>query len=204
MSEEKKQKIKEILPLLWNSYEHMYEARESNIKNSINFLLVVVSFLPATCLTLYELFSSSLFLIPIIFQLMAFFVLLKSFFVKTEIPWLETKETLSHLKNGTFEIDLFATLKAAESGTYAYLQKMRDLIKRAIFLLTFSIFLILLACLFISFNGNTLLYVMTLSALILFLLLYLFFYKEAQVSNFKSEYKNILENVTNWIEDEKT
>jgi len=46
-------KIKEIFPILWSSYEHMFEARETGIKSSINFLMIIVTFLPILCLTLY-------------------------------------------------------------------------------------------------------------------------------------------------------
>lgn len=45
-------KIKDIIPILWSSYEHIYEARETGTTNGINFLMIVATFLPIFCLTL--------------------------------------------------------------------------------------------------------------------------------------------------------
>lgn len=195
-------KIKEILPILWSSYEHMFEARETGIKNGINFLLIIVTFLPILCITLYIHFTSPLFLAPILFQVAALLILLKSFFIKGQIPWLEFKETLSRLDDGSFEVKLFAALKAAENGTYNRLRALNTIIKRALFLLIFSIFLIALACLFMLLKGSVLLYVVTGLLLIVFLLLY-FFYKDVPNFDFNNEYKQFKSNIEKWLKDEK-
>ena len=44
--EEKESELKRILPIIWNSYQHMYDVRSSNIQNRANFLLIIISFLP--------------------------------------------------------------------------------------------------------------------------------------------------------------
>lgn len=176
-------KIKEFLPIIWSSYEHMYEARETNTRNSINFLLVVVTFLPILCLSLYNRFPSTLFLIPALFQGAALLILLKSFFVKAQIPWLECEKTLRQLDDGSFADELFFTLKAVEGDTYDRLQALREVIRRALFLMIFSIFLIALAGLFIFLKGSFELYVATALLSLAFLLLH-FFYKEVPKSDF--------------------
>ncbi len=191
-------KIKEILPLLWSSYEHMFEARESGIRNSINFLLLVVTFLPIVCLTLFFQFKNQLLLFPILFQVMALFILLKSFFIKGQLPWLELESTLSQFDNDSFEIDFFATLKAAENGTYKRWKALSTIVKRALFLLFFSIFLIILSCLFMYFEGSGLLYIVTVLLIIIFLLLYLF-YKDIPSYEFSDEYKGIKIKIETWL-----
>ena len=37
---QKRQKLKEVLPILWTSYEHIHNAREVRTNNSINFFSV--------------------------------------------------------------------------------------------------------------------------------------------------------------------
>jgi len=195
-------KIKEILPILWSSYEHMFESRETGVRNNINFLLIVVSFLPVICLALYDLFTSPLFLVPTLFQVTALLILLKSFFIKGQIPWLEFKETLSQLDDDTFEAKLFASLKAAENGTYIRMGALSTVIKRAVFLLIFSIFLILLACLFMFLKGSILLYVVTVLLVFVFSLLY-FFYKDVPNFEFSNEYEEFKSHIEKWLKDEK-
>lgn len=34
-------KIKDILPILWSSYEHIYEARETGTTSGINYLMII-------------------------------------------------------------------------------------------------------------------------------------------------------------------
>lgn len=195
-------KIKEILPILWSSYEHMLEARETGVKNIINFLLVVVSFLPVICLALYDLFKSPLFLVPTLFQVASLLILLKSIFIKGQIPWLEFKETLSQLDDDTFESKLFATLKAAETGTYIRMQALSTVIKRALFLLVFSIFLILLTGLFMFLKVSIILYIVTILLVFVFSLLY-FFYKDVPPFEFSSEYEKFQRDIEKWLKDEK-
>jgi len=127
---------------------------------------------------------------------------LKSFFIKGQIPWLKFKETLSQLDDNSFEVELFATLKAAENGTYNRSLALNTVIKRALFLLIFSIFLIALASLFMLLKGSVLLYVVTVLLLIVFLLLY-FFYKEVPNFDFNNEYKDFKSNIEKWLKDER-
>lgn len=197
------EKIKMILPILWSSYEHMFEVRRTATQNNINFLLIIVSFLPVICLTLYIYLKSSLFLIPAAFQIIALLILLKSFFIKGwMIPWLKLKETLKELDDDTFESDLFAALKAFENDTGIYLEIVKPIINRALFLLISSIFLIVLAFLFMFLNGSILLYIVTILLLIVFVLL-CFFYKEMPTFNFTNEYTNCKNDIERWLKDEK-
>lgn len=195
-------KIKEILPILWSSYEHMFEAREIGIKNNINFLLIIDSFLPVICLTLYNIFKSPLFLVPTFFQAVALLILLKSFFIKGQIPWIESEKTLLQFDDDTFDVKLFATLKAAENGTYIRMQALSVIIKRALFLLIFSIFLIFFSCLFIFLKGSYLLYIGTALLVFAFSLLY-FFYKETPNFDFDTVYKDFETNIEKWLKNEQ-
>lgn len=197
------EKIKKLLPILWSSYEHMFEARKTGIQNNINFLLIIVSFLPVICLTLYIYFKSPLFLIPTLFQVVALLILLKSFFIKGQmLPWLELEETLKQLDSDTFEIDLFATLKAAENDTFIYLKILKTIIKRALFLLILSIFIVVLALLFMFLNGSNSFYIVTVLLFIVAVLLY-FFYKEMPKFNIKNDYMNFKNDIEMWLKDEK-
>lgn len=196
-------KIKEILPILWSSYEHMFAARQTAAQNNIYFLLIIVSFLPVICLTLYTYFKSPLFLIPALFQVTALLILLKSFFIKGQlVPWLELKKTLKQLDDDTFENDLFAILKAAENDTFIYLKILKPIINRALYLLISSIFLIVLAFLFMFLNGSISLYIVTVLLLIVFVLLY-FFYKEMPEFNITKDYMNFKNDIESWLQDEK-
>src|SRR3989304_6061860 len=116
---EKQKEISKKLPLFWSSYQHMYDARENTIRNNTNFLLVVVSFLPLLSISLFTYFNSEIFLISVLFQIIAFFILIKSFFIKKHnIPWLELNSTLKNIENEEFDICLFASLKALENDTH--------------------------------------------------------------------------------------
>lgn len=187
-------KIKDILPILWSSYEHMYEARETGTTSGINFLMIVATFLPIFCLTLYATFKNPLFLFPILFQIAALLILLKRFFIKGQIPWLKFEDTLEKLDDNSFAVGLFATLKASENGTYMRLKALGILIKRSLFLLVFSIFLTALASLFMILEGSFYLYVATGLLVFLFSLLCLF-YKQVPKFQFDSEAKRIKNDI---------
>ncbi|KKK89002.1 hypothetical protein LCGC14_2737510 [marine sediment metagenome] len=79
---EKKEKLKEILPLAWNSYQHMYDTRVNSTQTQINFLLIVISFLSIFSFMLFDYSKYMAFLFPIMLQFVAFVILLKSFFIK--------------------------------------------------------------------------------------------------------------------------
>jgi len=191
-------KIKDILPILWNSYEHMYEARENNAISSINFLMIVATFLPIFCLMLYTTFKSPFFLIPILFQIAALLILLKRFFIKVQIPWLKLNETLERLNHNSFEVDLLSTLKAAESSTYKRLRALRKLINSSLLLLVFSILLTALASLFLIFEGSFSLYIATGVLVLIFLFLSLFYLRVPKFQ-FESEESSNKSAIDEWI-----
>ncbi|MGE4545393.1 MAG: hypothetical protein AB7D06_14925 [Pedobacter sp.] len=191
-------KIKDILPILWNSYEHIYEVRETSTTSSINYLMIIATFLPLFCLTLYGAFKIVLFIIPILFQIIALLILLKRFSIKGSLPWFELKEILSQLDKNDFEAAFLAELKAAEDDTWRCLVEYRTIIKRALFLLVFSIFLIALASVFMIMNGSTQLYVVTVMLLVVFLLLY-FFYNEVPESKFNSDKEKYKDEIKKWL-----
>jgi hypothetical protein len=192
--------IKDILPILWSSYEHMYEVRETGTTTGINFLMIIATFLPIFCLTLYLAFTSPLFLFPILFQVAALLILLKRYFIQGQIPWLELKETLSQLDDNSFAVELLATLKAAETDTYMRLGALTTVIKRALVLLVFSIFLTALASLFMLLKGSVLLYVTTALLAIVFLLLCVF-YKQVPRFDFANEQKNVKNDIEKWLKE---
>jgi len=89
--EEKIKRLKEVLPLFWNSYQHMYDVRERKVRERINFLLIISTFLPLLSVGLYatDLFNNPIILIPIIPQFLSIVVLLKYFVVSEPIVhWL--------------------------------------------------------------------------------------------------------------------
>lgn len=198
LEQNKIDKIKDILPLLWSSYEHIYEVRETNTNNSINFLMIVATFLPIFCLMLYTTFNCPLFLFPILFQITALLILLKRFFIKGQIPWLKSEETLKRLDDNSFAAWLFATLKAAENDTYSRLKALRTLIKISLFLLVFSIFLTILSYVFLILDGNSYLYLTTGVLMLLFLLLYFLFYKRVSDSQFNVDENSFKNYIDEW------
>jgi len=196
-------KIKDILPILWSSYEHMYDVRETSTTNGINYLMIVATFLSVFCLTLYMAFKSHLFLFPIFFQIVALLILLKRFFIKGQIPWLELKPTLSKLDDNAFESYLIATLKAAEADTWRRLGALNTIIKSALFLLVFSIFLTGIASVFMLTNGcNILSIVLTILLVVVFSFLY-FFYKKTPESKFNDQETIFMNEIKNWLHEYK-
>ena len=176
----------------------MLDVRETGTTNGIHYLMIVATFLPIFCLTLYMAFKNPLFLVPILFQIAALLILLKKFFIKGQVPWLELKYTLSQLDDNAFEASLFATLKAIEDDTWKRLGAFSTIIKRALFLLVFSIFLTALASVFMFMNGNILLYVVTVLLVVVFSFLY-FFYKEVPESKFNDDEKRYMNEIKKWL-----
>lgn len=207
------EKIKMILPILWSSYQHIYEARETATQNKINFLLIVVSFLPVICIALCSTFENDLFLIPTMFQFLALLVLLKSFFVvgrkAQRIPWLNVSlppkplgdDTLRELEDNAFEIRLFAGLKAAEEDTGIYMKEKNRVIKLALYLIMVSIFLMSLAYLFVLMKRYQMLTPWFpyagegLSILFLFLLP---FYEKIPRSEFNKKHEAFEQRIEEW------
>lgn len=189
--------------MLWSSYIHLYNVREVRATNSINYLMIVSTFLPIFCLTLYGEFGSLFFLVPILFQIMALLILLKRFFIKGQIPWFKLEQIIKQLDNGTLESYSFATVKAAEDETWSRLKVLDAIIKRALFLLVLSIFFTAIAAVIkLASVYKAQSYAVAIVLCLSFLVLY-FHYKEVPDTkkNFYSkenEYKNIIEK---WLHE---
>ena len=187
VEQDKHKKIKDIFPILWNSYEHMHNVRETNVINGIHYLIIVATFMPIFCLTLYMVFNKSIFfLFPILFQIVALLILLKKFFIKIEIPWIELENTPKQLDRDVFEVSWFAELKAFENDTNRCRKAFRAIIKEGLALLLSSIFLTALASVFLFMNGEILLYVVIVILIVVFILLF-FFCIECDIGNITNE-----------------
>jgi len=197
--------IKENAHLFWNSYQHMYDVRERNIQNKINFLLIVATFLPMLSITLYttNLFSNEIILIPVIFQIAALLILLKDFFIKGQlIHWFEFKPTLDLLYEDKFDVDFFSDLKALEDGTYKNMEAKWKLIKIARNLIIFSLYSILVSIVFVIFHINILAYSITLAISLLFLAL-IIFYMKTITFNIESDHKEYVRRFDEWLKQKE-
>ncbi len=193
--------IKENAHLLWNSYQHMYDVRERNIQNKINFLLIVTTFLPMLSITLYttKLFSNEIILIPIIFQIAALLILLKDFFIKGQlIHWFEFKPTLDLLHEDKFDVDFLSNLKALEDGTYKNMEAKGKLIRIALNLIIFSLYSILVSIVFVIFHITALAYLITLVISFLFLSLIIFYMKPITF-DIKNDHKEYVRRFNEWL-----
>ena len=211
------EKIRKTLPLFWSSYQHLYLARETATQNRINFLLIVVSFLPVICFMLCSHFKNDIFLIPSLFQFLALLVLLKSFFITghkaSRVPWLNVNissniledDTLSELENDKFDAKVFSALKAAEEDTGVYMKEKNKIINIALYLIILSIVSIpiVYVCNLISkHNMLTPLFWYTCAyasegLLILILCLY-HFYKNIPQSKFDKNHKAFEMRIEEW------
>jgi len=207
----KLKKLKGVLPLFWNSYQHMYDVRVTNIQNKINFLLITVSFLPLVCIGLSGIFENNyILLLPILFQFAALVVLLKSFFImpppvhwfrieKTADEFKKERYTLNLLEADEFEADLIAELKAIENRTDDHRCKMRKIIRAARFLLIFSLFDLLLAVVFALLKGSVMLFALTTAVFFGFSWLYIFYYLVAQKPPSGADKRAYKEQIHNWL-----
>ena len=195
---QKREELAKILQPLWDSYQHMYSVRKSNIQNSINFLLIVVSFLPIVCITFSTYFKNELFLVPIVFQFAALLILLKSFFIKGQkIPWLEFNETLDAIDKGSFKELWFATLKAAENDTHVEMRTINKIIRIALSLLIFSIYGIALIMLVVKLENTILLYPSSVLLTLIFMFL-IYYYRKQPSFAFDQDYEKYLKKVAEW------
>lgn len=197
--------IKENTHLFWNSYQHMYDVRERNIQNKINFLLIVATFLPMLSITLYttKLFSNEIILIPIIFQIAALLILLKDFFIKgLLIHWFEFEPTLNLLYEDKFDVNFFSTLKALENGTYTNMEAKGKLIRTALILIVFSLYSILVSIVFVILHINILAYSITLAISFLFLALIIFYIKPI-IFNIKSDHEEYVRKFDEWLKQKE-
>lgn len=194
----KTNKIYLILPILWDSYVHIYEARNNRIQNSINFLIVVVSFLPIICLTLFQIYKSNLYLFPIIPQLIALLILFKSFFIKQMIPWLKYDEIIKNLDSNLIHTHLLSILKSAENETWLHLKILRKIIISSLLLIVLSIYLIIFSFIYNISKGRQSVCCMTV-ALIILLSLTIIYYIIKPNSNFDNDYNKFYIDINQWL-----
>lgn len=209
-------KLKEAVPLCWKIYQHMYDVRLTNIQSRINFLLVIVSFLPLVCIGLYDYFKSPLLLFPILFQFVALIVLLTNFFIR-HLGVLEFRiikeakelDILNQLDNNRFEADLIASLQANMNQTWTYLIKAGRIFHTAISLLLVSLFALGLATVFALLNiENVIAYTVKIAIFSAFLLQHMHFkyFKnrpKLQEFDFDEDYKECRAQVDNWLKETK-
>lgn len=199
-SKEKREKLKEVAPLLWGSYQHMYDVRKTNVDNRTNVLLIIISFLAGVSIMLYTSFKDLLFLIPFLFQVVSFIVLLKVFFINyKQVHWFKSsdKKLLNDLDKEEFYQDLFADLKALEDDTHIYEIKANKIGEYSMYLLIISLYATILRLVFM-YSNNIQLYlsVTTLTILLLFVCIY---YKKQIKFNYESNYKKFREQIDNWL-----
>jgi len=194
--EEKKKELARILPIAWNSYQHMYDVREKNVQNEINFLLVVISFMSIISISLLNYSKDTLFFLPFLFQMASFLILIKSSFIKKHsLLWLELSSTLEKVEKGEFDQNLFAILKALENDTWIYLKEMQKIIRIALSILLSSVFLIILILFDISFGYTLTSFLIT---VFLFILYGMYIGKQLKYKN-KESFKNSLKEIEDWL-----
>jgi len=197
---DKKQKEKEIsrvLPLLWNSYQHMYDIRVNKVKDSVNFLLIIISFLSVISISLFIKENNILFGIPLILQMMALILLFKTFFVKSIVHWFKHEETLKDIKCGVFDRNLFAILKTLENWTNKYQKETEKIIKIALVLIIFSIFFIPILFTNIYLN-SPITYLIYIIAMVLMAFLFIWYAKPSKY-NFEKEDNQMKKNFNRWL-----
>ena len=197
--DEKIKKLKEILPLAWNSYQHMYDTRRTSTKNSASFLLVAISFLSIISLSFFDYFKNEIFLFSLFIQVIAFSILLKMFFIEKPlwVHWFKIDSTLKNLEKSKFEEDLFASLKSIEGWTWVYINEMNKIITFSIYATILSLYTSLLGLIFIYF-GYLVEYILTLILTILIITL-LAYYKKNTNYNLNLKFKNYSKIIEEWL-----
>ncbi len=200
--EEKRKRLREILPLVWNSYQHMYDVRIRNTQNSISFLLIVISFLPIISLMLMDYFHNLIFLIPISFQLLAFLILISTFFVKTPgVHWIRIvdNDVLNEISQKEFDINLVASLKSIENMTWVYLIEMKKIIRFTLCTILISSYSLILAIIFIYFVG-ALLYMWIIILTFLFFLIFICG-KNKLDYKYDSDFRKFKKQIEEWLKE---
>ena len=196
----KQTELERILPLVWSSYQHMYDVRLTNTQNRTNFLLVIISFLSVISITLFTYFKDNIFLFSALFQLIAFIVLLKSFFIKggPAVHWFELKETLENIERGKFNEDIIATLKALEDDTYTYLTEMGKITRISLYSIILSLYSILLALTFVYFE-KPILYTLIIFLTVCLLLIIYIYHKKQPKFKFGENEKKYKKEIEEWL-----
>lgn len=203
---ERIKKLRDLLPLFWSSYQHMYDARERKAKGMIDFLLVISTFLPILSVTLYttSLFNNYLILLPIIPQIISIIILLKYFVVSTPaVHWFKLdKDLLKGLDNGEFETLTISTLKKLEDFTWVSMNEESNLIRKSRILVLFSLFILFFSALFILFNGSLYLYFSVAGIVILsYYVFFVYYKKKPDFSIAEKNYNEHLKLLNDWINE---
>jgi len=206
--EDRIKRLREHLPLLWNSYQQMHDVRERRAKGMIDFLLVISTFLPILAVTLFttSLFNNPLILFPLIPQFLSIVILLKYFVVgNPSVHWFKLdKNFLAGLDNGNFEIELIASLKQLENMTFISMNEEGKLIRHSRNLILFSLFALVLSMIFILFSGSLYLYFISLILIVISGYIFLVYYKRTpDFSKLDEDFNNSKKLLEDWIKNEK-
>ena len=192
----KQKEIKRILPLVWSSYQHMFDVRNFNSANKINYLLVVLSFLSAISVGLFIYYKHFFFILSLVIQLIAFLHLSRVIFIKKpSIHWFELKETLSEINEGKFDENLLATLKALEPDTNIYQNKIEEITKEIWKLVIYSFLLTSFTLLYILLDNN-----LGLTLLLIFILAVIWTSNKNNIKfDFDENYPKNQKIISEWI-----
>jgi len=189
--------IEKILPLVWNSYQHMYDVRKNNLNNIRNVLLLSISFLPIISLVFFDYFKDGIFLIPVSIMLLSLLILIKTFFIENpNIPWLEFKETLTSINSGSFYTELFLTLKALENDTYLEFIEAGKYIRTSIQLVILSLFILML-CITYKYFPNPISSVV----ILICTFVYLEFLHNKLIYKYQENKKRYSDELKKWLND---
>jgi len=193
----RKSELQRILPLAWNSYQHMYDTRERNIQGNINFLLIAISFLFVVSISLLSFFKEEWFLFPLMMQFISFLILIKSSFMtrKNFILWMEIKSTFNKIEEKEFDISFFSSLKALEDDTWTYLSNMQNLIKHASSILFASLFSTAGMLLYIYLEKI----LVALFIILLLFLIYEFYMMKQPHYSYNETYEKFKIQTRNWL-----
>ena len=203
--EGKIKRLKEVLPLFWNSYQHMYDVRERKVGERINFLLIISTFLPLLSVGLYatELFNSTIILIPIIPQFLSIVVLLKYFVVSEPlVHWLEMNEKLFESLEGCgVESNTLITLKGLEKYTHIAFQEGDKIIRRSRSFVLFSLLALLLSASFVLLQGSLYLYLFVLILVIISYYILFIYYRQPDFSGINKVVGKSNRLLGEWLKD---
>ena len=198
---DKERELKRILPLAWNSYQHMYDTRKESVDSGTNFLLVALSFMANISLGLFIKFQDSLFLFSLLLQLTAFVILLKKFFIKDlPVQWFEFKEMLTNIELSNFDRNLFAILKTLEDDTHRYLMETGKIIENSLYFVIISLYITFFALLGVYFGFSQLNFLF-LNLLTLAALAVVGYYKRQSKFNYTASYKKYREEMDSWLKE---
>jgi hypothetical protein len=183
----------------------MYDMRVNQINNTVNLLLIIISFLPIISLTLMNYFKETIFLIPIIFQLLAFFVIITIFFVESpKVHWFRIvdNDILKEIDKEKFDINLLADLKSIENMTWVYLDDFaKKIIRTSIYLILFSLYLIGLAFIFIFYINNNWEYILTSIVTSIFFTGLLIIKNIKLKYNYNSDFNKFKKQIEEWLNE---